>query len=531
MRSDAELVWQVRSGHREAFGVLIARYEARVYAYCRQLLDNSHEAQDATQDAFLRAYSSLHQLERPDRFAGWLRQITFSICINRLKTRRPRTEADFGHLDGMSWPDLPDVSPGPAEEAQRRELKETILKAIDTLPPAYRDPIRMSYLQHASRAEIAESLGLTPAAVSTRLFRARKLLKEEILSFSPVELMTRSKERRRWLPSNLTGKETAVALLYQTTTRRLLRGDAGVSIRAMTREDIPALRKYDQELTAQLDAANAQVPPGRESHPGGPWADDEWLAEHFDKYAKRGNITLLAEDNSGKIVGFADLWVAREPAPFGTSLDVECIDYFREYYYLGLENVLLEEAEKVARAAGLPALDIGTNTSSGDYPSLRRLGMKVFYEYDNVCCRCQPAATTPALKHRVLKPEDVDLTGLIKVSHWSPTDFTFRDEGWIAELIWDSHRAVLELWCHDPGSIYDLPVPEHAPTHSELYAEPQALSSPSQMSIILSKCASLAGELGAREIPLPCPSDLDVDPSQLDAISRDFAFAWMRKRL
>ena len=64
-------------------------------------------------------------------------------------------------------------------------------------------------------------------------------------------------------------------------------------------------------VDAELVDLNAQVPPGRENLPGGPWASDELLAAHYARYADRGNITLLAEETSAdRIVGFADLWAS-----------------------------------------------------------------------------------------------------------------------------------------------------------------------------------------------------------------------------
>ena len=319
---------------------------------------------------------------------------------------------------------------------------------------------------------------------------------------------------------------------YDETERRLPRGEREVTIRSMRREDIPAVRAYDVEMTARLDERNSQVAPGKESCAGGPWSEDEWLAEHFEKYAERGYITLLAEDGDGKVVGFADLWGADEPEPFGQSLNVECIDFFHEYYTLGLEVVLLQEAEKVAQAAGLPALDIGTNTASGDYPVLRRFGLKVFYEYDNVLCRCAaPRRARP--ERRTLSVSSLDLDGLIKVDHWSPTDFTHEadvERTWIAELTWPQHRAILELLGPEVDN-YAQPIPPNPPAKSVLYADPKALASSDAMTDILAECASLSGELGAEELQFPCPSDIDLDEDRVHVVEREFAFAWMRKRL
>ena len=134
----------------------------------------------------------------------------------------------------------------------------------------------------------------------------------------------------------------------------------------------------------------------------------------------------------------------------------------------------------------------------------------------------------------MLTPESADLTGLIKASHWCPTDFVFRCEwggfgnegAYMAELSWPEHRAILELWRLD-----DKPVPENPPDKSELYVEPDALTSPEKMTEILAECAALAAEAGAEQIPLPCPSEIEPAEGAVDVIDRQFAFAWLRKQL
>ena len=305
-----------------------------------------------------------------------------------------------------------------------------------------------------------------------------------------------------------------------------------VTIRPMTRQDIGALRRFDDELTPTLDGVNAQYPPdGHSTVPGGPWADDAELTRHFEKYQRRDGTTLLAEDG-GRVVGFADLWPTDEPQPFGQSLDVECIDYFREYYLAGLETRLLNEAEKVARAAGLPALDIGTNTCSGEYASLRRFGLRVFYEYDDVLSRCQASSVARAPR-TVVSPETADLSRLIRANHWSPTDFTFRGDEeptYLVELRWLDYRVILEHWHYVPGQ-QNAPVPPNPPNRCELFVPAEALESTAMMNEILLECAAVAGELGAAEIPLPCPSTLELTSDVLEVLDRQFAFAWLRKRL
>ena len=534
MQTDDQIVDRVLAGEPDQFGVLVQRYEGLVTASARQILGDYHEAQDAAQDTFVRAYCRLDQLRDRLRIAGWLRRITHSVCMNRVKG----AAAPAGELRGAAGQagvvELPDRGPGPDERAQARELTEAVLASVAQLPQEYGEPVRMYYLEGASQAEIARRLGLRAGAVRTRLHRGRKLLEPRLLAHSPVEAYSRSKQQRPWLPTNLRDQEEEdMSLHYEQTRRELLRGQAQVVIRPMEEGDIPAMRRFDDELGAALEVDNSERVPGNESTPGGPWSQDDWLRAHFARYAERGCLTLLAEEE-GRIVGFADLWVADEPEPFGRSLDVECIDYFRPHYLAGLETVLLQEAEKVAMDAGLPALDIGTNTSSGDYPALRRLGMKVFYEYDELLFRCERDEGSAAVQGVSLEADAAYLSGLIKVSHWSPTDFTFRDDEdqWSAtELSPSGHRAVLELWRYEPGNAPDPPIPPGTPNRTELYAEPDVLASAEAMSEVLRNCAAIAAKHGATQIELPCPSDIEVDAGSLGVLERRFAYAWMRKPL
>lgn len=103
---------------------------------------------------------------------------------------------------------------------------------------------------------------------------------------------------------------------------------------------------------------------------------------------------------------------------------------------------------------------------------------------------------------------------------------------YIAEFVVSGERAVLELFGpEDQARNMVLPAPEHAPASADVFASPNALKSPELMSEILRQCAYLAGEAGAQQIGLPCPSDIELDPAMVDVISREFRYAWMRKKL
>ncbi len=324
-----------------------------------------------------------------------------------------------------------------------------------------------------------------------------------------------------------------MALEYAGTDRMLPRDGRRVTIRRMTRDDFAAVRRFSDGEDATVGAGNLKEPPGYENSPGGPWSEDALLAEHFGRYERAGNLSLLAVDGTGRVAGMADLWKTHEPEPFGPSLDVEYIEATDEYFVLGLEEVLLEEAEKVARAAGIPSLDIGTNTAEGSYNHLRHFGFRVFYEYDAVLCGCGEARGNLRPARRMLKPSELNPKGLIKVDHWCPTDCFLEAEserGYIAELAWPDHRAVLELFGTPAGDRYQ-PVPPAKPVRTRLSVEPASLVSSDRMSAILGECAALAGEAGARELALPCPADVALDPRRVDVIQREYMFAWLRKKI
>ncbi|MHC4715876.1 MAG: RNA polymerase sigma factor [Planctomycetota bacterium] len=176
-RADAELVELTRGGQQEAYKELIGRYQGHVYGLAYSLVNNWAEAQDIAQETFIRAYTNLDQIRRPERFAAWLRRVAFGVSMNWLRSFRPGL---FEQLDGrvdLDHLEIPDFQPDPPAVAERRELANAVLAAIASLPARYRVPLTMFHLDGLSYQKVADFLDIPLGTVKGLIHRARAKLK------------------------------------------------------------------------------------------------------------------------------------------------------------------------------------------------------------------------------------------------------------------------------------------------------------------------------------------------------------------
>ncbi|MAF08876.1 hypothetical protein CMK11_00340 [Candidatus Poribacteria bacterium] len=162
---DEVLVRQCLRGDTEAFGVLVRRYEGRVYAVAYGALLNHADAEEVAQRAFMRAFDGLPRLRIPDRFRPWLYRIAHSCARDRQRGYSRETPMDVHRVFG----ERPDPVI-PQEEYERREDTVAVVEgALRTLPDTYRVPIAMRYMGGASYEEIAEGLAITVMAAQKRV--------------------------------------------------------------------------------------------------------------------------------------------------------------------------------------------------------------------------------------------------------------------------------------------------------------------------------------------------------------------------
>jgi RNA polymerase sigma factor (sigma-70 family) len=169
LRADDQLVVLFRKGYDDAFEAIVARYKPRLLMYTSRMLGGSrHDAEDAMQDVFLKAYSALRDDERPLMLRAWLYRIAHNRCIDQIRRPAPAPRDVF---DASRAP-LPD----PAVEAERREQMRWIVCDIGRLPMQQRSALLMRQIEGCSYAEIATALGLSRKAVKSLLVRARMSL-------------------------------------------------------------------------------------------------------------------------------------------------------------------------------------------------------------------------------------------------------------------------------------------------------------------------------------------------------------------
>lgn len=183
-KSDSMLVILARGGNKNAFGELVLRYQSLASRFAQQLVGNEDNARDLAQEAMLQAFLSIGRLKNPERFKSWLCGIVVNICRSYIRNREINLlslESLTGGQQFTSFKYTEEIT-SPAESAEEHEFQNALLKAVQELPSGDRDVILYFYFDQLSLQEIGSINNIPVSTVKVRLFRARKKLKENLLS-------------------------------------------------------------------------------------------------------------------------------------------------------------------------------------------------------------------------------------------------------------------------------------------------------------------------------------------------------------
>jgi RNA polymerase sigma-70 factor (ECF subfamily) len=181
-RDEAALIRRVRDGEHDLFYDLIRPYERRVYSATLAILRNQADAEDAAQEAMLKAFRHIRQFRAEARFGTWLIQIAVNEARMRRRKEHPELmepiaarrdeEGNYTPRDFADWREIP------SEALERKEIREKLAEALASVGEIYREVFVLRDMQHLSIEETALALGISSASVKTRLLRARLMLRD-----------------------------------------------------------------------------------------------------------------------------------------------------------------------------------------------------------------------------------------------------------------------------------------------------------------------------------------------------------------
>jgi len=180
---EARLARKALKGDQQAFAEIVGLYQDKLYHMAFRMLGNRQEAEDVTQEAFLRVYRNLDRYDEGLKFSTWIYRIATNLCIDRLRKRKATysldaESVDHEGLDGYAV--IPSDDRTPESEMLLTETQRIVREAIETLPAKYKSVMVLRYLHDLSLQEIGEVLDMPVSTVKTRVHRGREFLRKKL---------------------------------------------------------------------------------------------------------------------------------------------------------------------------------------------------------------------------------------------------------------------------------------------------------------------------------------------------------------
>jgi RNA polymerase sigma-70 factor, ECF subfamily len=177
------LVAAAKAGDASAFEELVNRYERKIFRLTMNITRNREDAEDAMQDAFMKAYSHLDRFQEESRFYTWLVRIAANEALMRLRKRRPNQvslDEPIESEDDFIPQQIEDWGPSPEQRFAQTEMRDILRSVIEELTPDFRIVFVLRDVEGLSTEETAEAVGISEAAVKSRLLRARLKLRQKL---------------------------------------------------------------------------------------------------------------------------------------------------------------------------------------------------------------------------------------------------------------------------------------------------------------------------------------------------------------
>ncbi len=184
--SEVDLIERALLGQDEAFRELVRPHERAVFITTQAILKNEADAEDAAQEAVLKAFTNLAKFRGDSKFSTWLIRIAANEALMKLRKgrrqklhdsldeQRTDEEGDYMPRDFADWREIP------SEALQKKELRQALSRALASLTPKHREVFVLRDVQHFNIAETAHLLGIKESAVKTRLLRARLQMRDAL---------------------------------------------------------------------------------------------------------------------------------------------------------------------------------------------------------------------------------------------------------------------------------------------------------------------------------------------------------------
>ncbi len=180
---EAQLVAAAKAGDTSAFEELMNRYERKIFRLGMNITQNREDAEDVMQDAFLKSFQNLDRFQGDSRFYTWLVRIAVNEALMKLRKRRPNQVSLDEPIDGEEdsfFREIEDWGPSPEQRFAQTELNEILNQVIGELEPIFRVVFILRDVEFISTEETARILGISEAAVKSRLLRARLKLRQRL---------------------------------------------------------------------------------------------------------------------------------------------------------------------------------------------------------------------------------------------------------------------------------------------------------------------------------------------------------------